>query len=198
MAGRMSGALSKSQSAEDASETCLDGRRQCSSAIRLTALPPAATHAPETCASSLGCTHERDYPTPGSKERIHRCGTLCAQLIIKTGGSTMTACNDQPTAANPTCGWAVDQSGARIPASQGFCCSCTSSQLLAATVKGSSAGALCDQLFYQVQSPVPLSTHPTHISITGSETIQARGAALAHAGTKCSFAVSRNNTSLVV
>ena len=71
--------------------------------------------------------------------------TLCPQLIIKTGGSTMTACNDQPTAANPTCGWAADQSGARIPASQGFCCSCTSSQLLAATVKGSSAGALCNQ-----------------------------------------------------
>ena len=86
-------------------------------------------------------------PRLGSSETAQRVDTAAvgAQYILKMGGSTMTACNDQPTSADPTCGWATDQAGARITASQGFCCSCTSSQLLAATVESTSACALGGQ-----------------------------------------------------
>ena len=57
------------------------------------------------------------------------------QAIIRTGGGNpITSCNDDPLSATPTCGWATDASGNNVYASQGFCCSCTSSALAAATI----------------------------------------------------------------
>lgn len=57
------------------------------------------------------------------------------QAIIRTGGGNpITSCNDDPLSTAPTCGWATDASGNNVYASQGFCCSCTSSALAAATL----------------------------------------------------------------
>jgi len=55
------------------------------------------------------------------------------QELVRTGGSTLTACDDGPASASPTCGFVLDAAGARVPASQGFCCSCSAAQLLRAT-----------------------------------------------------------------
>ena len=57
------------------------------------------------------------------------------QAIIRTGGGNpITSCNDDPLSTTPTCGWATDANGNNVYASQGFCCSCTSSALAAATL----------------------------------------------------------------
>jgi hypothetical protein len=52
------------------------------------------------------------------------------ELIVRTGlGFPSLACDDGATSASPTCGWATDPAtGARVPASQGFCCACTLDQ----------------------------------------------------------------------
>ena len=52
----------------------------------------------------------------------------------------MTTCDDGPASASPTCGWTQTAAGARVPASQGFCCACSASQLLHASTGGSAAG----------------------------------------------------------
>lgn len=52
----------------------------------------------------------------------------------------MTSCDDGPASASPSCGWTQTAAGARIPASQGFCCACSASQLLHASTGGSAAG----------------------------------------------------------
>ena len=57
-----------------------------------------------------------------------------AQAIIRTGGNNpISSCDDNPFSTAPTCGWAIDGNGNNVYASQGFCCSCTSSALAAAT-----------------------------------------------------------------
>lgn len=59
----------------------------------------------------------------------------CAQAVIRTGAKFgSSTCDDGALSASPTCGWATDASGSRVYASQGFCCSCTSSALAAATL----------------------------------------------------------------
>ncbi len=82
-----------------------------------------------------------------------------AQAIIRTGANfPISSCNDGPLSDNPTCGWATDANGARIPASQGFCCSCTSSALAAATL--GSGTDQCAHLALQttICSPPPCSS----------------------------------------
>ena len=65
-----------------------------------------------------------------------------AQELVRTGGSTLMACDDGPASASPTCGFVLDVAGARVPASQGFCSSCSAAQLLRATTGiGAATGA---------------------------------------------------------
>jgi hypothetical protein len=62
------------------------------------------------------------------------------ELIVRTGlGFPSLACDDGATSASPTCGWATDPAtGARVPASQGFCCACTLDQAGSDTLGGGS------------------------------------------------------------
>ncbi|KAK9858858.1 hypothetical protein WJX84_008886 [Apatococcus fuscideae] len=56
------------------------------------------------------------------------------EAVILTGGShTLTSCSDGAASNSPTCGWATNYLAARITDSQGFCCSCTLSQVGSST-----------------------------------------------------------------
>lgn len=74
------------------------------------------------------------------------------EAVVRTGvGFPSLTCADGDLAATPTCGWAVDYAGGRVPDSQGFCCSCDLGGLLGDTVGGgapaSTRGGLdCDLL----------------------------------------------------
>ena len=70
---------------------------------------------------------------PGQRP-FHNINVLL-QAIIRTGGSNpITSCDDDPLSTTPTCGWATNADGNNVYASQGFCCSCTTSALAAATL----------------------------------------------------------------
>lgn len=87
------------------------------------------------------------------------------QEIIRTGGSNpITTCDDGPFSSNPTCGWALDANGTEIYASQGFCCSCPSSALVAATfTSGTDQGTAASSILHEclqssrarVKLPIP-------------------------------------------
>lgn len=64
------------------------------------------------------------------------CVEAClAQAIIRTGANfPISSCNADPLSTSPTCGWATEAHGNNLPSSQGFCCSCSSSALAAATL----------------------------------------------------------------
>ena len=80
------------------------------------------------------------------------------QEIIRTGGSNpITTCNDGPFSSNPTCGWALDANGSEIYASQGFCCSCPSSALVAATfTSGTSQGTAANPILHRCLQSCPV------------------------------------------
>ncbi|KAK9799370.1 hypothetical protein WJX73_004741 [Symbiochloris irregularis] len=57
------------------------------------------------------------------------------EAVILTGaGNTVHSCSAGALASTPTCGWALDSLGRQIYNSQGFCCSCSLSQVSAATL----------------------------------------------------------------
>lgn len=74
------------------------------------------------------------------------------EAITRTGvGWPSLTCVDGVTSAAPTCGWAVDYTGARVPDSQGFCCACTLDGLVGGTIGGGDGsttrgGLNCDLL----------------------------------------------------
>lgn len=74
------------------------------------------------------------------------------EAIIRTGvGWPSLTCADSVTSAAPTCGWAIDYSGARVPDSQGFCCACSLDGLVGGTIGGGDGtttrgGLNCDLL----------------------------------------------------
>ena len=60
-------------------------------------------------------------------------------------------CQDSPSSSSPACGWVMLPSGAKVPYSQGFCCSCTvENNFLGYTIARS--GLRCDALSATQQS----------------------------------------------
>ncbi|CAK0755627.1 hypothetical protein CVIRNUC_002389 [Coccomyxa viridis] len=99
------------------------------------------------------------------------------EAIIRTGGGNpITSCNDDPLSTTPTCGWATDASGSNVYASQGFCCSCTSSALAAATLTSGTnqqtrANLNCDLLnswFHLPGSASCLRMDPLNYQVRGT------------------------------
>ena len=79
------------------------------------------------------------------------------QEIIRTGGSNpITTCDDGPFSSDPTCGWALDANGTELYASQGFCCSCPSSALVAATfTSGTDQGTASSSILHECLQSSP-------------------------------------------
>ena len=69
-------------------------------------------------------------------------------------------CNDGALAREPSCGWAVDSSGAAIDDSQGFCCSCGLDQLLGVSSQATRSESLSCNLFGNTQSAHCLRMDP--------------------------------------
>ena len=57
------------------------------------------------------------------------------QAVVLTGASNaVKSCVAGSLATAPTCGWATTATGAHVANSQGFCCSCSLSQVAKTTV----------------------------------------------------------------
>lgn len=117
----------------------LEDSRQCrhsSGLVKVARLPRNASFATYEAFGNAGNHQDwRNRPNRHLQRRFLAINEVLAmQAIIRTGGSNpITTCNDDPFATAPTCGWATDSNGNNIYASQGFCCSCTTSALAAAT-----------------------------------------------------------------
>jgi hypothetical protein len=73
------------------------------------------------------------------------------ERIVYVQDVLVPQCKDGDQEASPTCGWQYDSSGKKIPYSQGFCCSCSLSQMLGLSHDGTRSALNC-QLFSTAHS----------------------------------------------